>query len=148
MGKRLTEPDRRRLLALIGSGLTAGLAGCSGGGGGDGSDDGGGEATATETPTATATATETPTATTTGGDDTVPAEYETATSLGGTQRNPDALSTQSAVNYQEEPKGGQQCSNCQFYIEDKNGDGMGACSIVAGNVAPEAYCVSYAEYSG
>mgnify|MGYP002761492713 FL=1 len=147
MGKRLTEPDRRRLLALIGSGLTAGLAGCSGGGGGDGSDDGGGEATATETPTATATATETP-PTTTGGDDTVPAEYETATSLGGTQRNPDALSTQSAVNYQEEPKGGQQCSNCQFYIEDKNGDGMGACSIVAGNVAPEAYCVSYAEYSG
>ena len=136
MGKRLTEPDRRRLLALIGSGLTAGLAGCSGGGGGDGSDDGGGEATATETPP------------TTGGDDTVPAEYETATSLGGTQRNPDALSTQSAVNYQEEPKGGQQCSNCQFYIEDKNGDGMGACSIVAGNVAPEAYCVSYAEYSG
>lgn len=147
MGKRLTEPDRRRLLALIGSGLTAGLAGCSGGGGGDGSDDGGGEATATETPTATATATETPPPTT-GGDDTVPAEYETATSLGGTQRNPDALSTQSAVNYQEEPKGGQQCSNCQFYIEDKNGDGMGACSIVAGNVAPEAYCVSYAEYSG
>lgn len=147
MGKRLTKPDRRRLLALIGSGLTAGLAGCSGGGGGDGSDDGGGEATATETPTATATATETPPPTT-GGDDTVPAEYETATSLGGTQRNPDALSTQSAVNYQEEPKGGQQCSNCQFYIEDKNGDGMGACSIVAGNVAPEAYCVSYAEYSG
>ena len=83
-----------------------------------------------------------------GGDDTVPAEYETATSLSGTQRNPDTLSSKSAVNYQEEPQDGQQCSNCQFYIEDKNGDGMGACSIVAGNIAPEAYCVSYAEYSG
>jgi hypothetical protein len=134
MSKRLTETDRRRLLALIGSGVTAGLAGCSGGGG-----DGGDEATAT----ATATATET-----SGGDDTVPAEYETATSLGGTERDPAALSEKSAVNYQEEPNDGQQCSNCQFYIEDKNGDGMGACAIVAGNIAPDAYCVSYAEYQG
>jgi len=148
MGKRLTDADRRRLLALIGSGLTAGLAGCGGGGGGDGGD-GGGEATSTATATATATSTATATATQSGGgDDTVPAEYETATSLGGTQRNPDALSSKSAVNYQEEPQDGQQCSNCQFYIEDQNGDGMGACAIVAGNIAPEAYCVSYAEYQG
>jgi len=138
MSDRLATADRRRLLALIGSGLTAGLAGCGGGGGGDG----GGEATATATETATATDTSS------GGNGGVPAEYETATSLSGTQRNPDTLSSKSAVNYQEQPSNGQQCSNCQFYIEDKNGDGMGACAIVAGTIDPEGYCVSYAEYQG
>ena len=143
MDERLTDTDRRRLLALVGSGLATGLAGCSGGGGGGGDED---TATATATATETATATATATATSDGGGDTVPSEYRTATSIGGTQRNPDAVSAKSAVNYQEQPQDGQQCSNCQFYIEDKNGDGMGACAIVAGNIAPEAYCVSYAEY--
>jgi hypothetical protein len=143
MGNRITDTDRRRLLALVGSGLTVGLAGCSGGGGGGGDGGDGGEDTATATATATATETAGD-----GGDDTVPSEYRTATSIGGTQRNPDGVSAKSAVNYQEQPKEGQQCSNCQFYIEDKNGDGMGACAIVAGNIAPDAYCVSYAEYQG
>lgn len=138
MKKRLADADRRRLLALIGSGVTVGLAGCGGGGGGDG---GGGEEA---TPTATATAT----ATATSSGDSVPAAYETATSLGGTQRNPESLSSKSAVNYQEQPNDGQQCSDCQFYIEDKNGDGLGACAIVAGTIDPEGYCVSYAEYQG
>ncbi|MFB6101341.1 MAG: high-potential iron-sulfur protein [Haloplanus sp.] len=132
MDDRLTDADRRRLLALVGSGLATGLAGCSGGGGGGG---GGDTATATATPTES-------------GGDTVPAEYETATSLGGTQRNPDSLSSKEAVSYQSEPKNGQQCSNCQFYIKDKNGDGMGACSLVAGKISPQGYCVSYAEYQG
>ncbi|MFD1633970.1 high-potential iron-sulfur protein [Haloplanus ruber] len=141
MGNRITDTERRRLLALVGSGLATGLAGCSGGGGGGGED----TATATATETATATDTATPTS---GGDDTVPSEYETATAIGGAQRNPDSLSSKSAVNYQSNPKDGQQCSSCQFYIEDKNGDGMGACTLVAGNIAPEGYCVSYAAYEG
>jgi halocyanin-like protein len=42
MKNRRTDSGRRRLLALVGSGLVAGLAGCSGGGdGGDGGGDGG-----------------------------------------------------------------------------------------------------------
>lgn len=128
MDSRPTETDRRRLLALVGAGLTTGVAGCSGDGG-DGSD-----------PTATAT--------TTAASDAVPSEYETATSLDGTERNPDALSSKDAVNYQSDPQDGQQCSGCRYYIEDKNGDGMGACAIVAGTIDPSAYCVSYAEYQG
>ncbi|GAB3312008.1 hypothetical protein EI982_04070 [Haloplanus rallus] len=142
MEDRAADTERRRLLALVGTGLATGLAGCSGGGdGGDGGDGGGDTATATATATATETATS-------GGEDTVPSEYETATAIGGAQRNPDSLSSKSAVNYQSEPKDGQKCSNCQFYIEDKNGDGMGACTLVEGNIDPEGYCVSYAEYEG
>jgi hypothetical protein len=137
MGNRQTDSERRRLLALVGSGLVTGLAGCSGGGGdgggGDGGDGGGGDGGGGGGD---------------GGDDTVPAEYETATALGGTQRNPDGVSSKEAVNYQDQPQDGQQCSNCRYYIEDKNGDGMGACTLVAGNIAPEAYCVSYAVYDG
>jgi len=129
MEDRATDGERRRLLALVGTGIATGLAGCSGGGGGD------------DTATATATATAT-----SGGEDTVPSGYETATAIGGTQRDPDSLSSKAALNYQSEPQDGQQCSTCQFYIEDKNGDGMGACTLVAGTVDPEGYCVSYAEY--
>jgi hypothetical protein len=61
------------------------VAGCSGDGG-DGSD---------------------PTATTTAASDAVPSEYETATSLDGTGRDPDALSSKDAVNYQSGPQDGQ-----------------------------------------
>lgn len=88
---------------------------------------------------------------TTGGEDTptvsltdeVPSEYATATTQNGQQRDPDALSSKSDVNYQEQTNEGQQCSGCQFYIPDKNGDGIGACAIVEGNITPDAWCVSY-----
>jgi nitrous oxide reductase accessory protein NosL len=134
----VTDPDspmrRRELIALLGTGSAVALAGC--GGGGDGGDGG---ATPTSAPTSTPTATPQPG---------VPAAYETATALGGQQRNPDALSSQSAVEYQEEPSGDEQCSNCTYYIEDKNGDGMGACAIVEGTIDPAGWCVSYARYEG
>jgi hypothetical protein len=133
-------PNRRRFLYVTSAAAAAGLAGCSGGGGGGGGDGG---------DTATPTATPTPTEGGTGdGGDTVPEEYRTATALNGQQRNPDGVSSKEAVSYQEEPKDGQQCSGCQFYIPDKNDDGVGACAIVAGNIAPDAYCVSYVAYEG
>ena len=113
--------DRRTMLALLGTSSAAALAGC-GGGNGNGDGDGG------DTPTP--------------GDE-VPDVYETATALNGQQRDPDALSSKSDVNYQDQPNEGQQCSGCQFYIPDKNGDGNGACAIVEGNIAPDAWCVSY-----
>jgi hypothetical protein len=127
------------MLALVGAGITTGLAGCSGGNGDDG---GGGGDTATAEPTAEPTSTPA----SSGGGDGVPSEYETATSLSGTQRNPDSVSAKDAVNYQAEPSDGQQCTGCQFYIEDKNDDGMGACAIVEGTIDPSGWCASYVAY--
>ena len=118
--------DRRTMLALLGTSSAVALAGCGGGGDGDGDGDGGGEDTPTETLT-----------------DEVPDVYTTATAQNDQQRDPNALSSKSAVDYQEQPNEGQQCSGCQFYIPDKNGDGNGACAIVEGNIAPDAWCVSY-----
>jgi len=117
--------DRRRVLAVLGSGAMTALAGCGG--------DGGATETATDTPAGTAT-------------ETVASPYRTATAIGGTQRSPDALSAKDAVQYQSEPNEGQQCSGCQFYVEDKNGDGQGACAIVAGSIDPDGWCASYAPY--
>ncbi|MEF8830968.1 MAG: high-potential iron-sulfur protein [Halobacteriales archaeon] len=115
-----TAPNRRRVLQLAGVAVAAGLAGCGGGG--------------TETETETDTL------------EPVPEAYRTATALDGSQRDPSGVSQTEAVNYQPEPQDGQQCSGCQYYIEDKNGDGLGACAIVEGTIDPEGYCVSYAAY--
>ncbi|WP_416841545.1 high-potential iron-sulfur protein [Haloferax sp. DFSO52] len=130
------QQTRRRFIWLSGTATMAGLAGCAGGGGDTGG--GGSGETETDEPT-TASGGET------GG---VPEEYATATSIGGTERNPEQLSSQDAVAYQDEPKEGQQCSDCSYYIEDKNGDGVGACSIVEGEIAPDGYCVSFVAYDG
>ena len=122
--------SRRRFIHLAGvTAATVGLAGCSsnGGDGGDGGDTTGG---------------------TQGTVEPVPDQYATATALGGNKRDPDAVSSQSAVNYQLDPKNGQKCSGCLYYIPDKNGDGAGACAIVEGIIQPDAYCVSYAPYQG
>ena len=56
-----SDTTRRRVLIGVGTGVIAGLAGCSGNGGGDTATD-----TATDAPTSTATETETPTATPAG----------------------------------------------------------------------------------
>ena len=112
-----TALDRRTMLALLGSGSAAALAGCATDSGAD--------------PTPTGTTSD------------VPEPYRTATGLAGSQRDPDALSTQSAVSYQSEPQSGQQCSGCRYYIPDKNGDGLGACTVVEGTVDPSGYCTSY-----
>lgn len=83
-----------------------------------------------------------------GGGDTggVPEEYATATSQGGQERDPENLQTKESLNYQSSPKNDQRCSGCQFYIPDKNGDGLGACTLVEETIDPEGWCVSYSAY--
>ncbi|MFC6990095.1 high-potential iron-sulfur protein [Haloplanus sp. GCM10025708] len=132
--------SRRRFLRLTGASAAVGLAGCGGGDGGGDGDGSGGNGDGDSN----------------GGDDSgdgadlgpVPSAYETATSLDGTERNPDALATKSGVEYQSSPRNGQRCSGCRYYVPDQNGDGLGACAIVEGKIEPDGYCVSYAAYDG
>ncbi|MEF8801085.1 MAG: high-potential iron-sulfur protein [Halolamina sp.] len=115
--------SRRRFLQLCGTTmLTTSLAGCGGNGGNGG------------TPTADS--------------DEVPPSERTATSQGGQERDPDSVVAPSDLNYQDEPNGDEQCSNCQFYITDQNDDGMGACTLLSGEVSPNGWCSSYARYEG
>ena len=155
---RQAPDSRRRFLQLAGTAAVVGVAGCSGGGGsgdsgnggGDGggsgggdSSNGGGDGDSTEDGRG-------------GGDQEqsgqglgpVPDEYVTAAAQDGTERSPDSVATKEAVLYQSEPKDGQQCTSCRFYIPDKNDDGLGACAVVEGKIEPEAWCSSYVEYEG
>ncbi|MEF8842120.1 MAG: high-potential iron-sulfur protein [Haloarculaceae archaeon] len=125
------DETRRRFLLLTAAGATTGLAGCGGGGG-------------EPTPAPTDSPTPTPAGDSNGTPEPVPDEYVTATAKDGSQRDPDGLSAQPSVQYQSEPNDGNQCSGCRFYIPDRNGDGLGACSIVEGKIDPEGWCVSYA----
>ena len=169
---------RRTFLRLAGSAAIVGLAGCSGdgtggeegnaggntarGGSGEGTSGNGGQAPegGSETETSAVGETGSPSVgTETGGGQAattkatdlsgpVPNAYRTATSLGGSKRNPDSLQSKSAVQYQSQPNDDQQCSACMFYIPDKNNDGLGACSIVEGFIQPEGWCISFSPQNG
>ena len=53
----------------------------------------------------------------------------------------------SAVQYQNKPKGNQKCSNCRFFIPGPKPDAMGHCTIVAGEISPNAWCSAWAAKS-
>ncbi len=51
----------------------------------------------------------------------------------------------SAVSYQEEPKGDQMCSNCTFFIPNESDTAApGACTMVKGEILPQAWCAIWA----
>lgn len=71
----------------------------------------------------------------------VPDVERNATSIDGLVRNdPDELQTKEDVAYKCGPEEGMQCGNCTFYISDKNGDAIGACTEVEGHVRSADWC--------
>lgn len=52
-------------------------------------------------------------------------------------------SSKEAVNYQDQPQNGQQCSGCQFFIPPEDGENAGKCSKVKGKIASEGWCQLY-----
>lgn len=73
-------------------------------------------------------------------------DYETATSQDGSERNPEDLYSKSDIDYQSEPRNEERCEDCAFYISDKDGDGLGACTEVEGYIEPEGWCTLYQRY--
>ena len=57
-------------------------------------------------------------------------------------RAQDAKIAQELVQYQDKPKDGQICSKCSQWAPPN------ACVIVAGNIAPEGWCVAWAPKEG
>ena len=47
------------------------------------------------------------------------------------------------MQYQDHPKGNQQCSNCLQFIPGKSATAMGECKVVAGPISPKGWCIAY-----
>lgn len=45
--------------------------------------------------------------------------------------------SKAAMQYQDKPKGDQQCSNCMHFVP-KN-----SCAIVDGNISPQGWCIAW-----
>ncbi len=51
---------------------------------------------------------------------------------------------QSAVQYQNHPKGAAKCSGCKFYVPNKaKPSANGACTQVSGVISPNGWCAIY-----
>jgi hypothetical protein len=59
----------------------------------------------------------------------------------------DAKSPQNAVQYQNKPKGAAKCSGCKFFQPGKDAKSNGKCSVVAGDISPNGWCVIYSAKS-
>jgi len=53
-----------------------------------------------------------------------------------------AKMAQSAVHYQDSPKGGKQCSNCNLFIAPN------ACKSVDGTISPNGWCALWVKKAG
>jgi len=59
--------------------------------------------------------------------------------LGGSRAARAQKMPKAQAQYQDQPKNGQKCATCRFFIAGDN-----ACQVVAGEIAPEAWCALYA----
>lgn len=74
-------------------------------------------------------------------DDAVPDVEANATSIDGVERKPeDQLASKAEAGYQCGPQDGNHCGNCTFYIDDRDGDAIGACTEVAGEIRSADWC--------
>lgn len=48
-----------------------------------------------------------------------------------------------AVQYQDQPQNGQQCSTCRYYNPPEDGDKTGTCQLVTGKIEPDDWCSLY-----
>ena len=74
-------------------------------------------------------------------DDEVPVAERQALSIDGHEPlPPDEILTKAEVAYECGPFNGQQCGNCTYYVDDRTGDGIGACTEVEGQIRSADWC--------
>ncbi|WP_049923041.1 high-potential iron-sulfur protein [Halopiger djelfimassiliensis] len=78
-------------------------------------------------------------------DESVPDIEANAPSIDGVERKaPENLLSKEDAGYHCGPVEGQQCGNCTFYIDDRDGDAIGACTEVAGQIRSVDWCELWA----
>ncbi|WP_306060692.1 high-potential iron-sulfur protein [Natronococcus wangiae] len=72
-------------------------------------------------------------------------DAENTSSIDGVPRKDQSnLQSKTEVAYQCMPLENQQCGSCTFFIDDKTGDGIGACTEVEGGIRGTDWCSLWA----
>jgi hypothetical protein len=58
-----------------------------------------------------------------------------------------AKATKAAMQYQDQPKNGQECDTCSLFIPGPTPDAKGACKVVEGDISPKGWCAAYVKKS-
>lgn len=51
---------------------------------------------------------------------------------------------QSAVQYQDHPKGQDECDHCTHFVPGKTSSAEGTCQVAQGSISPKGWCVMFA----
>ncbi|MGA7802158.1 MAG: twin-arginine translocation signal domain-containing protein [Gammaproteobacteria bacterium] len=54
-----------------------------------------------------------------------------------------AKAPKAAMQYQDHPKGGNDCSKCMQFIPGGSPKADGTCKVVAGSISPRGYCLAF-----
>jgi hypothetical protein len=52
--------------------------------------------------------------------------------------------SKASMQYQDHPKGKQDCSGCIQFIPGKTPTAMGTCKVVEGEISPKGWCIAFA----
>ncbi len=55
--------------------------------------------------------------------------------------------TKQAMQYQDQPKNGQECDQCMHWIPGPKPDAPGSCKVVDGPISPKGWCVAFVKKS-
>jgi len=58
-----------------------------------------------------------------------------------------AKADKKAMQYQDQPKNGQECDQCMHWIPGPNPTAQGQCKVVEGPINPKGYCVAFVKKS-
>ena len=58
-----------------------------------------------------------------------------------------AKATKQAMQYQDQPKNGQECDQCMHWIPGSSPTAQGQCKVVEGPINPKGYCVAFVKKS-
>ena len=58
-----------------------------------------------------------------------------------------AKATKQAMQYQDQPKNGQECDKCMQWIPGSDPAAKGQCKVVEGPINPKGYCVAFVKKS-
>lgn len=58
-----------------------------------------------------------------------------------------AKASKQAMQYQEQPKNGQECDQCMHWIPGPKPDAPGTCKVVEGPINPKGWCAAFVKKS-